>query len=189
MIKVAILILALMAYATQERHKVWQSEGALWEDIVAKSPLKPRGHLNLGNFYFARGHLDKAIQKYVDTANLKDNRPPFHYRSAALSNIGAIFIGQRRYAEAEKMLEMSVAEEPSVAPAINLAVIQMRTGKVDKALALLTKMLDKEPSEPSLLFNRAEAYRLLGRCAEAEVDYLAAYRENPDSPVRTCDVQ
>jgi cytochrome c-type biogenesis protein CcmH/NrfG len=37
---------------------------ALWEDVIAKSPGKARGHYNLGKEYENIGRLEDAVREY-----------------------------------------------------------------------------------------------------------------------------
>jgi len=184
---VIFVILLLFIKTTADRNDVWQSERLLWEDIIAKSPNKPRGHLNLGLIYHRGGEFDRAASEFLKTYELGDDVPRFFYKSSALSNIAVLFIQQGRFDEAERLLARLMRERPSPNVASNLAVVMMRQGRLREAEDLLTAQLAEFPNDPNILFNRAEVYRTTSRCVEAERDYLAAWRESPDARPRPCD--
>jgi hypothetical protein len=66
--KAALAALVLMplalAYAAYERNKVWMTDVSLWEDVVRKSPLKTKGHFNLGLIYLRKGLIDNAEREF-----------------------------------------------------------------------------------------------------------------------------
>lgn len=74
-ISILVLIPLIFSYATYKRNIVWASNVSLWTNVVRKSPLKERGHTNLGNTYKRKGLTDKTIEldgKYREVAK-RDN--------------------------------------------------------------------------------------------------------------------
>jgi tetratricopeptide (TPR) repeat protein len=73
---VGCAVLAL-SWATCLRNEVWRSSVTLWEDTVAKSPIKSRPWGNLGTAYAKAGDQSKAIACYqrslsIDSSNQVD---------------------------------------------------------------------------------------------------------------------
>jgi len=55
---------ALLCALTFLRNETWRTPEALWRDAVAKSPNKPRVHINLGMALRLAGESDEAITQY-----------------------------------------------------------------------------------------------------------------------------
>lgn len=51
-------VVVVLALATYQRNNVWQDDRSLWSDVVAKSPMKARGHNGLGHAYLEEDLLD-----------------------------------------------------------------------------------------------------------------------------------
>jgi tetratricopeptide (TPR) repeat protein len=69
-VSVVGLIVIILTFATFQRNKVWKHENTMWEDVVSKSPNKPRGHNNLGLSYQSQGRIKEAIQHYETAVKL-----------------------------------------------------------------------------------------------------------------------
>lgn len=75
---VPVLLLALPITAgafTIARNRVYQSEIALWEDTVRKSPAKARVWNNLGYAYFLEGRKEEAQSAFLAALALQPNYP------------------------------------------------------------------------------------------------------------------
>jgi hypothetical protein len=57
----AVVALAALTFL---RNQVWQTPVSLWSDAVAKSPRKPRVHINLGMALALAGRTDESITSY-----------------------------------------------------------------------------------------------------------------------------
>lgn len=66
-----IILMIVLAVATFQRNKVWQTRLALWEDAARKSPIKARPHNNLGNAYMALGRYINASEEYKKAIAIK----------------------------------------------------------------------------------------------------------------------
>lgn len=56
-----IILFIGLAFATYERNRMWETRISLWNDVVRKSPEKPRGYMNLGQALSEGGRYDEAI--------------------------------------------------------------------------------------------------------------------------------
>jgi tetratricopeptide (TPR) repeat protein len=74
---VPFLMLITLGALTHERNAVWRDPIVLWTDVIAKSPLKARGHYNAGLAFHERKLLDEAIERYTRAISLK----PDHYKA------------------------------------------------------------------------------------------------------------
>lgn len=78
----SLLVIALHAYGTYNRNKVWATEESLWKDATVKSPESGRVWMNYGNTLMAKGDYTGALQCYEKTVSLS---PSYAY---AYINIG-----------------------------------------------------------------------------------------------------
>lgn len=81
-----VILVLLLIGVTLERNKVWESEISLWSDVVLKSPLKERGHYNLGKAFAVQGDFPRAIREYQEAIRLDPNFPNAHF------NLGDIYL-------------------------------------------------------------------------------------------------
>src|SRR5947208_6211130 len=92
---------------TISRNNIWASRIALWEDVVKKSPDKPRAHLNLGGMYYAANRIRDAMREYQHVLDLK----PDMYAAQANIALAQIDLGQK--AEAERSLLHLIQAAPN----------------------------------------------------------------------------
>ncbi len=67
---VCIALLCAHAVGTHLRNRMWQSEEALWADVVEKSPRNGRGWMNYGLTQLAKGELQRAKALFDHAATL-----------------------------------------------------------------------------------------------------------------------
>lgn len=73
------LLLAISGYATYQRNHVWRDRRALWTDVAAKSPDKPRVLTNLGKYYVDTLSPAAAIPLLEHAVALSPDYYPAHY--------------------------------------------------------------------------------------------------------------
>lgn len=168
-----------LAGALALRNRVYTSEEALWRDVVATSPLKARGHLNLGYALSQKGDLAGAYAELRAALALDRERM---WTADALSNLGAICIEMGRLEEAEEALRWALRLLPGDPEILlNLAILRLQTGDLDRAEELARQVLARRPG--------AQAYQTLGMISLAREDlrtaltqFVAATVLAPDDP-------
>ena len=60
----AALVICCYGYGAHQRNKVWQTQEALWHDVVKKSPKNGRGMMNYGLALMSRGDYEGAYKYY-----------------------------------------------------------------------------------------------------------------------------
>ena len=60
----ALLILAVCAWGTHERNRVWRDEESLWHDVTIKSPRNGRGLMNYGLTLMAKAQNAEALELF-----------------------------------------------------------------------------------------------------------------------------
>lgn len=103
-------------------------------------------------------------------------------RAAALDayNRGVDLLGQDRLAEAEKQFQLALFTAPDLlAASYNLALVQMRRGKNDSALDILTRLTETRPTDTDFRFARGSALFQLARFDEAAEEFGLALKQDP----------
>jgi tetratricopeptide (TPR) repeat protein len=97
----AALCGALLVALTFARNEVWRSPLSLWQDALAKSPSKPRVHVNMGTALNRLGRADEAIAHYCKALSLDPD-----YRMARINLDRAMEEKVERMAEEGQDVEM-----------------------------------------------------------------------------------
>jgi predicted Zn-dependent protease len=102
---------------------------------------------------------------------------------AALRMLAEVMGRQRRYLEAQQLLERCLALAPSFDPARhNYALVLNRQGKADQALPEVERLLQKEPRNPGYRNLHAAVLANLGDYLGSIRIYEAVLREFPQQP-------
>jgi tetratricopeptide (TPR) repeat protein len=174
----AALLTVVLAYsgAAYARNAVWRTETGLWEDAVAKSPLKARPHNNLGLAYEKQGRYGEAAGEYLAALEINPGVAKVH------NNLGVLYQKQGRHEEAEGEYVSALAIEPYYAEAhINLGILYYGQGRHEEAEGEYVSALAIEPGHAEARKNLAMLYEKQGRYDEAVVQYLAALKVDPDN--------
>jgi tetratricopeptide (TPR) repeat protein len=104
-------------------------------------------------------------------------------RAAALGpyNKGVDLLAQERLAEAGRQFQLALDTAPGLLAArYNLALVHMRRGQNDRALALLEDLTEQRPQDGDFRFARASALFALTRYAEAEKHFKLVLEGDPE---------
>jgi len=122
---------------------------SLWRQALAVDPRFADAHVNLANAAFEAAHLDEARAHY-EAALADDAR-----NVPALANLGALALGERRYARACELLERATALAPGSTDAwVNLGRALAECGLAQRAIAAFDRALVIRPDDPAALANR-----------------------------------
>jgi len=161
--------------------------------------------LNLKNWPAARARFQKALEIYsqyarasnglgvafMNTGEPARGRQAFeaalriddHLAAAAL-NLGLIAYREKRYAEAENLLNKSLSSDPMNPDALlHLANTQLLLGKPEEAVATARRLHNLEHGQYTLVhLVAARALEALKRPAEAAAEYQLYLQESPTGP-------
>ncbi len=127
--------------ATVLRNEVWRDPVALWRDVTAKSPRKPRGHFNLGNALRDAGDLDGAVASWSRVVELEPSHP------LAWLQLGNAAYVRGDYPGAEAAYRRALSGPVVNADAVyDLALVLEATGRMDEALAFYRKFVEGAPA-------------------------------------------
>jgi tetratricopeptide (TPR) repeat protein len=123
-----VVIPVILASTTYARNSVWKSEISLWEDVVRKSPMKARGHAELGAFLVDKGFVERGIAEYAIVLKLDPFYDRIHY------NLGTAYIAKGQYETAVTHLQRELSfDYGNSAAHHNLGYAYMKLGELESA--------------------------------------------------------
>lgn len=187
----------LFTVGSHQRNLVWRDEISLWQDVVAKSPNKPRSLYNLGLALSHVGRDEEAIGLLARAVNVKpdyveaynnlgvalaglgknDESMAMYQRALSLKpdhaeslyNLGrAYLVFHNRPIEAIALLSRAIAVKPDYIDAyVNLGAAYNQAGRFDETVRLLEHMKGEIASRADAHFNLGVAYAALGNVGAA----------------------
>ena len=171
-----LLGILLFAFSTRTviRNNDWKNHDTLWLATDKVSPESPQNHNNLGDLYFRRGELEKAVEEFQTAIKLKPNYGDAchnlanvyremgqddlaieNYRKAlsfnprlwqSYQNIAGIYFAQKNAPLAKENMEKAVAINPQSAELhANLGLVCLKLGESQKAKEEFLKALEIDP--------------------------------------------
>lgn len=172
---VAIALVAVpLAVAAHVRNRVWRDEESLWRDVVAKSPGKGRGYVNLGAALSDRGALDEAIEVLERAVALSPAQPEAH------KNLGRVYRAKGFLDRAERAYRTAVRLDPSRAPYSDLGAVLTDQGRHPEAIEVLNRAVALAPEDGTARCNLGMAQWGAGDLPAAEQDFRRAIALAPD---------
>ena len=170
-----MVIVIMLASASYARNIVWQSEVALYRDVARGSPLKARGHNNLGMAYLKQNRPDEAVHELITALKLNPEYAMAH------NNLGTAYGNQNRLDEAAHEFITAVKLDPNFPMAhYNLGTAYAKQNRLDEAAHEFITALKLQPAF-------AEAHNYLGyvyvkqnRLDDAVHEFIAALKLNPN---------
>jgi len=204
------LFILFLSVAAFMRNTVWRNDLALWSDVVAKSPLKERGHNNLGVAYFNRGMINEAIEQYrtalrldPKSVNAYHNFGNALYKKGMLdeavekyetalqldpksvnahNNLGVIYFDRGMFDQAEEHYRTALEINPFTANAnSNLGNVYLKKGMVDQAIEQYQIALQINPGNINAHTNLGVAYAARGMTDQAIEQYRTAVQMDPNN--------
>ncbi len=167
-------VIVLGTYGTVRRNRDYHDDLVMWQDVLAKRPENPRGHLGLGTSLFNRDDPEGAEQAFRRAIELKP-----HYADA-LYNLGNALRMQDRYAEAADAYRRCLRYNKRHAKAwYNLGNALKNLERFQEAIEAYGKAVRVKPDHLSAWINLGNTLTQLGRLDEAVVAYRKALELNP----------
>jgi tetratricopeptide (TPR) repeat protein len=135
----------LLAFAYDERARVWSSDDHYHEQAAALSPRSAKAHYNLALSFARRGRYEEAEQSFARAlAIAPDLGAAAYYRAEALTRLG-------RAEEAAAVYTSYLETAPDDVNALRAAAeCEARLGHFDNALALLRHAVEIAPEREEL---------------------------------------
>jgi len=158
-----IVALVCLGALSWQRAHIWKDSVALWLDTVAKSPLSPMSHANLGAAYLERGERDLAEQQFQDALACDPNF------ALALTNLSLIWSEQGKRDQALGAARRAVSADPANADAqLNLGRLQAEDGDLDAAYLSFGEAVKDDPYLADAYYDLAQLHLLRGELHLAE---------------------
>lgn len=174
-----LLIGLVVAYglAAHGRNAVWKNELSLWQDVVDKSPLKFRGHNNLGDAYMEMGQYDLAKDQYDITLRINPDADKTH------NNLGYMYYKMGLLDIAIREYKTALDFDPHNAQFnYNIAAAYNKKGLSEDAIRHYRKALLLQPDHYKALYNLGTIYAELGLLGKAFVRLKDSLAIKPDQP-------
>lgn len=169
------LLLALLAFRTIQRNRVWQDEFTLYSHTAYDSPQSAKAHNNLGAQYFARNEFDRALEEYRIAESIKPDYPDL------LNNLGSLFTREQRWEDAIRYLRQAVvlnSRNPEIGN--NLGLAYRYRGDFKAAIAQYDRVLAMHPLNADAHFNRGNALYAQGQIEAAVREYNQTLEIDPN---------
>ena len=168
---------AFLGICTYQRNFVWQSEQALWEDVIKKSPGKTRSIYNYALMLKRQGKELEAIERLKPIAKVsKKNYSDIFYQLGYLQQKNRLLV------EGQKNLEIASRLDPkNIDIKVLLQAVYFKNNEYEKALTLLNELKKIKPNDAQIEGNIGSAYFRLGRYEEAAEQYKIALKLDPDN--------
>lgn len=133
-----------LSWATRERNKVYHSQVAMWNDVVGKSPMNARGHMNLAMFAAFEGNLEKAEKHYLFSLKIDPESSKRNY------NYGHFLVERREEPQrALGYLEKAIELQPDFSVYhLFYAHTLEQLNQVDEAEAAYRRGIELDPEDP-----------------------------------------
>lgn len=166
-------IIAILAFVTFERNKVWANELLLWEDIIKNSPNKSRVNANLGRVYGTLGRYDESIDYLTRAITLSPDNITYENR-------GTIYSEQGRNDLAMEDLNKSIAMAPNYFPTyVKRAWVYQKKHQYKEAFADLQHAVQLNMYFVDAYIARGMLWAELGRPMDALKDFQQALNIDP----------
>lgn len=158
--------------------KNWPEAKARFQKALEIYPQYARASNGLGVVFMNTGELAKGRQAFEAALRLDD-----HLAAASL-NLGLIAYREKRYPEAEELLNKSLSNDPlSPEALLYLANTQLLLGKAERAVATARRLHNLEHGEFTVVHViAARALESLKRPADAAAEYQLYLQESPTGP-------
>lgn len=150
---VLVMLFALVAYA---RNITWGAPIFLWEDAVAKAPMNPRAHNNLGVAYRENQDFKRAIEQFNKALEYSPGYPAAYY------NLGDV---QFELGNLENAIDLlNKAQDNNIDSTLALDIqnkfarVYSAKGNYAEAIKILNNALEQHPRSLVLLNNLAVQY-------------------------------
>jgi eukaryotic-like serine/threonine-protein kinase len=135
------------------------------EQAIAVRPGYPGSYASLGLVYLRAARYDEAATAFAQVTRLEPQSPEAHTRLGAAYQ----YLGRDRDARAAYLQATQLGGNPSALA--NLALLEYRRGRYREAAQGYAEAIRRDPNNPVGLRNLGDAYRKIGRHADARAAY------------------
>jgi len=168
--------MVLLGQLTVTQIRVWQNSEVMWSYVISVFPKSAyNAYNNLGNAYYEKGELDKAIYEYNRALSLKTNY------AGAYNNLGIAYADKGMVDEAIAHYKKALAINPNYAEAhYSLGNTYVEKGEPDNAISEYKKAIDIKPDYADAHNNLGLVYEKEGLLDKAISHYQIVLTGNPN---------
>jgi len=145
---------------------------------LQREPRNPNAWSDLGMARIRADAPEQALEPLSKALALAPEHPD------ALNNLAQAYRKLRRFDQARPLLERLVSLKPDSASArYALADVQYKANDVTGAIANFQKAIRLDPDDRRIRLGLGDAYESDGRFKQAKMQYMAALRREPNSPL------
>jgi protein O-mannosyl-transferase len=146
----ALILLPALAFSARIQASFWHDSESLWTHAIACAPDNAIAHTNLGQAYYEKRSMDKAIAHYEKALQIDPNQILAH------SALGLALLETGRPDESVTHLEKALEINPNFADAhYNLGNTFLQMGRASEAIAQYDQTLAINPRDIEALNNTA----------------------------------
>lgn len=146
----AIMILTALVWTARNQASYWQNSESLWTHAIACTSNNAIAHTNLGQAYYEKGMMEKAIAHYQNALQIDPNQ------ALAYSALGVALLDTGRPGESVIHLLKALEINPNFADAYyNLGNTYLQIGRANEALAQYRRALEINSRDIEALNNMA----------------------------------
>ena len=165
------------AVGTIVRNRDWKDEISFFTSTLKYHPKNARLYLNLGNTYYEKGDVAKAIEQYQKSIDINKDY------AVAYGNIGSAFLHEGKAKEAEKYLTKAVGLQQNYPIAhYNLGIISFQKGDYEGAVKELKLSTEQLPQFFQAWNMLGRTYLKLGNGGEAKGAFERSLSIMPSQP-------
>ena len=136
----------------------------------------------IGQYEQAEGKSEEAMKSYK---YFLDNFPTSPYRTTAVNRLIQLYITNRRYAEAEKLIQERMQQYPDDSTLlVQLAELYQKQNDYPKALELYRKAIKQNPNNTNLRKKLGALYAETGKTAQAVAEWKKLVTTGANQPDR-----
>ena len=179
----ATCVILLLTRQSARQAALWSSTESLWTHAADVVPNNAFAEYNLAAIALQRDDKSEAIRRYDRAlASCPEDDPTHSQLSAGLvhANLGALFLRQDQFAEAEAHLRKAITLQDDLADAhANLGTILARRGDLTKAIVEYEKALAIPPEDAPCHLALASLFWRIDRKDKALAHYRRAQELDP----------
>jgi Tfp pilus assembly protein PilF len=175
LLSAGVVSMCLLGPMTFFQNRTWQNDTVLTEHAVRFAPRWAFLHLHLAEVYEEKGRIAEAENELKNVLALSPGW------ASGYATLGNFYSKRGRLQEAERLFVEALRQGGAnvLSTRINLAVTQIRLGKLPEAKTILEQVLGERPENTAANFNLGLIHEKQDALDLAEERYLKAISKDP----------
>lgn len=170
---IAIVIAVLFGLGTYRQSRVWANSEILFQNVIDHQENSHVAYNNLAGIMFKNGNMEKAVEFYQKSLNVKKNSRAFFNLAQIAASVGNSDYAIRFY---EQMLEIQPRDAYAHA---QVGSFYLKKGDIERAYEHLSRARELDVNLPSIHYNLGLIFEYLGQRDDAKKSFEEALRLDP----------